>query len=197
MKMTDKDSKANVAPNDGMSVDLEKFKQFESDNFKQREEIRSLKEQLKSFDSEKKSIEEKRLKEANDWKSLAENYKTEAEKTKDALNSYIEKEKEGRKNTAILSELSRLGFDPTYTQEAFKLLDKSKVMIDDDTTRVYGADEVAKEFASKYQNFPWFKKAANTANHNGSTNGRPNFDIKTMSRAELKEHFRKKLETGR
>jgi superfamily II DNA helicase RecQ len=194
----DNDPKGKVPADDGKSVDLDKLKQFETDNFKQREEIRALKSQLTSFDAEKKALEEKRLKEANDWKQLAENYKTEAERTKDILNSYQEKEKETKKNTAILTELSRLGFDTTYTQEAFKLLDKSKVMIDEEIGRVYGADEVAKEFADKYQSFPWFKKSTMGVNHNGTVNnGRPNLDTSSMSRAELKEHFRKKLQTGR
>lgn len=188
-------NKPDAGANGGKPTDLElKIKELEADNFKYREQLRDFKSKFEGFDAEKRAIEEKRLKEANDWKALADKYKQDAEQRAAELNGFKEKEKEGKKAQQLLSELSRLGFDPQYTQDAFKLLDKSKVMIDEDTGRVYGAEEVAKDFATRYQNFPWFKKQPPAANHSMPAHGtRPEFNPRGKSVAELKEYWKEKL----
>lgn len=190
-------NKPDAGTNTGKPSDLEvKIKELEADNFKYREQLRDFKTKFEASETDKRKKEESVLKEANDWKSLADKYKQEAEQRTSELNGFKEKEKEGKKTHSILSELTRLGFDPQYTQDAFKLLDKSKVMIDDETGRVYGADEAAKEFASKYSNFPWFKKQSPGVNHSMPASGqRPNLDLKSMKKDELTKFWKDKLGT--
>jgi hypothetical protein len=142
----------------------------------------------------KGEAEEKRLKEANEWKGLSERYKAELDETSGKLTKFIEREKEGKKANAVFTELSKLGFQPQYREEAFKLLDRGSVNVDEETGRVYGAETVAKEFATKYREYPWFSKQNNPANHSMPRNGNPStsLDLAKMSTHELIEHHKKK-----
>ena len=169
-----------------------KNKELETDNFKYRDQLREFKTKLELEALDKKKIEETRLREANDYKSLADKYKQEAEEHAEKLKTFAEREKEVKKNTALLTELSKFGFDPQHATEAFKLIDRTRILIDEETNRVFGADEVAKEAATKFQGYPWFNKKQIGVNHAGSTNNKPTLDVKTMSSAEIRKYYLEK-----
>jgi hypothetical protein len=176
----------------------EKIKQVEADNFKLREERREAKVKFEQFEKDKKSLEESKLTEAKEFEKL---YKMTLQKNTELETNYEKLQgtiKDSKKTEAVMTELHKFGFDDAYRQDALGLIDRKQIAIDEETGLVIGAERVVKDFVTKYATFPYFKKGKTGANHNGtSSQGSPNIDLKSMSVAQLKDHFRKKQETGR
>ena len=174
----------------GKSTDWEaKLKELETDNFKLREKNRELKTGLETFESRLRTVEAEKNEKDNNWKAIAEGLKKDLEVERTEKQQLKTAKVETKKNTAILNELTKLGFDTKFTEEAFKLIDKNKVIVDDESEYILGASDVAKEFASKYSTLGFFGKKTLQANHSSSNGKAPSLDVKSMSKAEVREYF--------
>jgi hypothetical protein len=175
-----------------------KISELEGDNFKLREKRRELEAKFQGFEEEKKTLETKKLEETNQWKTLYERSQESLKAKDEIIGGFKEKEKSGKKNSALLKELTKHGFNAKFTTEAFKLIDTKSVGFDEETGVVMGADTAAKEFVTKYGDLPWFDKKDPGLNHNGSGNGKgPSLDIANMSKADLKKYYEEKQRRGR
>lgn len=172
----------------------EKIKAFETDNYKLREERRALREQIDNISRSKKDEETEGLIKAKEFEKLAGTYKQELETIRKKAEALESEKKDSKKTKALISELNKYSFDPSYETDVLSLIDRKQIAIDDETGLVIGADRVAKEFAQKYGSFPYFKKAKPGANHN-SPDGKssPNIDPASMSREDLKKYYANKI----
>ncbi len=144
----------------------------------------ALEQELEALKKEKQSREEADLQAQNKFKELYEAQKARAESIEKELSSTRETIVEGKKNTAIRTELVKLGFDETHIESAFKLLDKKMVAYDQSTGTVVGADEAAKAFHQNYGSLGFFKKQTPGANHQAPGGQPGKIDLSKISTSE-------------
>lgn len=171
-----------------------KVKELETDNFKLREQKRTFQSQIEEHQTSLREKEEKVLRESSSHKELADRYREDAEKLKNQLNEFKTRETEGKKKRAVFQELTKLGFDAKYSEEAFRLIDHSKVIVEEDTGSVLGATDIAKDFASKYAEFPYFRKRSSSGANHSSSSPTPGqlLDVRGMSKKEIAEYYERK-----
>lgn len=145
----------------------------------------ALEEQVNALLKEKQSREEAELQAQNKFEQLYQAQKVRAETFEKELASTREMITEGKKNTAIRSELFKLGLDEAHVETAFKLLDKNAVQVDPSTGVVFGADEAAKAFHQSYGSLGLFKKQASGVNHSAPGGNNPSApEVSKLSQAE-------------
>lgn len=121
----------------------------EKDNF--RTSNAKLLAKVEELENSIKSKEEAALKEKEDWKTLFEQKAKEVETLTGTI-QLTEKEKlEGVKKTELKKELTKLGINPVFVDQATKLADLDSVKIDKETGVVYGADVVAKTLSEEWK----------------------------------------------
>lgn len=116
---------------------------------------------------------ENKLKEQNDWKTLAETYKTRAEQAEIKNKSFMEEFFTEKKRTALYQELSKLGLRAEAEQD-LDLLDLSGIAVErTDHGRVipHGADLEAQKI--KQARPHWFKSATAPKINTGGANAGP------------------------
>lgn len=146
--------------------------------------VSSMQEQLTALQKEKQSKEETDLQSQNKFKELYEAHKVKSEGLEKELNSVKETIVEGKKNSALRTELVKLGLDEANLEAAFKLLDKKHVQFDPNTGTVLGADEAAKSFHQAYSSLGFFKKQTPGVNNTASTGHPGKSDISKLSMDE-------------
>lgn len=152
---------------------------------KQKAEIESLRNELKSQTEQK-------LTEKEEYKTLWEREREERAKIQDQLNTMSGQIRQSRKRSAVRRELEKLGLNSKYADEAFKLVDLESVVVDSDTEAVIGAEEAAKSFYTQYSNLGFFagqkpgvdQRAPQTDTVSTKT------DLKKMSREELDAYIK-------
>jgi predicted RNase H-like nuclease (RuvC/YqgF family) len=188
MVMSDQNAKGDQSS--GKSTDWEaKLKELETDNFKLREKNRELKSGLEGFETRLKTVEAEKNEKDNNWKAIAEGLKKDLEAKSAEAQQFKLAKVETKKNTAILNELNKLGFDTKFTEEAFKLIDKNKVIVDDESEYILGASDVAKEFATKYSTLGFFGKKQIQANHSSSKGNAPSLDVQSMTKEQVRQYY--------
>jgi hypothetical protein len=164
---------------------------------KLKKEKENYKKQLEALKSQLNTDQENKLKEKEEYKKLAELKTKELETFKAEKQALEDKIKLGTINSAVKTELEKLGLDTSLFEDAYKLAEKQikdGVTIDPDTNSVIGADEVAKQFYQKYSTLGFFKKATAGVNHtatkgNAAINGKPDFS--KMKTSEIVEYWKK------
>lgn len=144
----------------------------------------ALEEQLSALQKEKQSKEEADLQSQNRFKELYEAQRTRAETIEKELVSTKEAIVDGKKNSAIRSELFKLGLEEAHLDSAFKLLDKKMVEFDPNTGMVLGADEAAKAFHQSYGSLGFFKKQIPGVNHSAPSGQPGTIDLSKISTAD-------------
>lgn len=102
-----------------------------------KDELEKLREEISRRDKEK-------LAEKDNFKELLAMTEKEKTEIKQQLNTLKSALTEAKKVSALKSEFTKLGLNQQYTEQALKLADKGKVIVDDDTSIVTGADLCAK-----------------------------------------------------
>ena len=129
--------------------------------------LAEAKAKLSDFETKEKEREENDLLQKDEHLKLIDLLKREKADIladRDKLKSTIA---EGKKNSAILNELKKLGFvdNADNREAALKLIDKSMVSLDNDTGVVMGADLSAKTFHEKFHGLGLFaRKVAGASN---------------------------------
>lgn len=129
--------------------------------------VAELKAKLSSLETEKKERDEDEMLKKEEHLKLIEILKQEKQDIiadRDRLNKTIT---EGKKNSAVLNELKKLGFVDTNDnrEAALKLIDKTMVSIDGDTGVVMGADLSAKSFHEKFHGLGLFARKGPGTSH--------------------------------
>ena len=141
-----------------------------------------------TLETKLKDVEESELKAKENYKQLYETANTRAENLKKELESFKEKEKSVKVNTAIVKELYKFGLAPEHAETALKLFDRGSVNLDPDTLVVVGAEEAAKSFHEKHSSLNFWKKSGPGVNQNGF-NGSSNNNTKELRRMTLDEKY--------
>jgi hypothetical protein len=124
-------------------------------------------EAQKRVDAEKlaKEAEEKRLKDAGDYKTLSEQLAAEKADREKSDKENKEKLAKGAKLSKVQEELGKQGLDPKAVAHALKLVDLEQVKYDESTGVVIGADAVASKLKVELPNL--FVKADKEKMNNG------------------------------
>jgi len=145
----------------------------------------------KKAETDKRRALELQLKERNEKDMLdKENYKELLKSREDDLakanatvQEYERVKKQAQVNSSLRDELLKLGADPKHMDKALKLMDRERLIVDEDTGVVIGAQEAAKAFYQSNSDLGFFSKKAPGVNHNA-----PSLDI-----ADSKEAYKAEL----
>lgn len=155
----------------------------------------------KELEAQLKQRQESELKEQNKYKELFEARTQELAAARTELTGYQEKMKHARKLAAVSQELQKLGIRPGKEQVAYKLMDLTKVAIDEDTETVIGADQVAKSFYEENADLGiWGKPSPRVSHAAASSDATPHSisdlsldqKLKMLAELELKNPNRRK-----
>lgn len=123
-------------------------------------------EKRKSLEAELKALKEKEMLEKENYKELLKHREEELNQLKTKAQEYELARKRASVNSSLRDELIKLGVDAKHMDTALKLIDRDKVMVDEDTGVVIGADMAAKTFYQKNADLGFFKKGTPGVNHN-------------------------------
>lgn len=110
------------------------------------DQLKEANRRLKALEDEKKARDEESLRKTNDWKTLAERYKTEAEEKEKRINGLQTNLILDRKFQAVRDACVKLGLRPESVDD-LEGRDMSDVEVETTSTgriNVLGADEFAK-----------------------------------------------------
>jgi len=150
--------------------------------------LQGAKEELESLKRWKADLEEADMLKGKEYEKVIENYKLklgDSEKKNLELSETIQGSK---KNSALLTELKKLGFvdNDKNRQAALKLINRSAMTVDPTTNTILGADDAAKGFLGDYGELGFFGKTTTGTNHDApSMNINMPKDIGSLTRAEI------------
>ncbi len=153
------------------------------------DDMKKFKARAKELEDKEKAQETARLKEANDWKTLAEKRENEAKEASERAERIQESYIGDRKYSSILSEANKLNLRPEAVAD-LEGLDLSSVQVETTNTgkiNVLGA----KEFAERLKTLKphWFADKGTTRVNSGSTGVRDSGEpitAKQLLEAEMK-----------
>lgn len=162
---------------------VEKLKK-EKENYSK--SLSALKEELAGIKRQQEEATEKELVAQAKYKEAFEAEKKRAEKLSEDLKAKDQKITQGSINSSLRTELLKLGAEETHLDTIFKLIDRSTVSVDPETSVVIGADMTAKTFYEKHSGLGFFKKSGAKPNHEAARGGNPNAqpDLKKLSYEE-------------
>jgi hypothetical protein len=131
-------------------------------------------QKLQELTKFKQDAEEAELLKQKQFETVINNLKAEKTKLDSELKAERETTTRARMNTALLSELKKLGFDDNDSNKeaALKLASFKNVTIDPTINAVVGAEDAAKEFYDKFNSLGFFAKK-----QGGTSNNAPKFNL--------------------
>lgn len=158
-------------------------------------EAKKLKEQLKTLEEEKTRTHESKLKEQNEWKTLAESYKGQLDQTKAVLVEQEQSIVNGMKYQEFEKHLGGRLKNKDYAT----FIDFDKIVMNPETKRIddESVKGVISEFVKNHSHLVEFTGGArvpNEAARSGSVNR--DEDWKKMSPRELEEYIKKQAQAG-
>jgi len=110
-------------------------------------EKKTLQERLEKLEADQKALEEKKLKENNEWQAIAKLKEEEAKKAREEALNLKQGLEAGLKMSAILRAI-----DGDIEEQFYPLVDTSKIVINPETglPDPSSVDAYAKEFVTKY-----------------------------------------------
>lgn len=147
--------------------------------------LAAMRDELASVKTEKQTREQQELEQKQEYKRLYEAEKQRLEGLNKEYTGLKDQINQGKLNSALRSELVKLGLDEQHLEAALRLVDRNIVNIDPGTQVVVGADEAAKQFYSQYSSLGFFKKQTTVANHTATKtiNSGP-LDLSKMSQED-------------
>lgn len=136
-------------------------------------------EELKKF---KADMEEAELLKTKQYETLLNNHKEKLAKVEADLKAEREVSTKAKLNTAVLTELKKLGFvdNEANKEAALKLMSFKNVAVDPALNAVVGAEDAAKDFMEKFSQLGFFDKKT------GSTQGAaPQYNFKQGQMPDL------------
>lgn len=113
-----------------------------------------LQEELQSMKVRMQEIEEEKLQKERNFEQLAEQRKSEIESWRQKYENQQKFMVDTAKVGSIKSELSKLGINQDRVDLALKMVDINKLQYDNEAKIILGADDLARELASKVPE--WF-----------------------------------------
>jgi len=154
--------------------------------------VEKLKKELEHHRAKAKSEEEMRLKEKDDFKSLAEIRAREAEEWKTKY-SHLE---QTVKTNAVESKLKEAflskGGKAEFLDDALKLMPRSGLAIDPETNVVVGIDNAINAFYERHKSTGYFKTGNPMVSHAApGVSGHVRPDISKMTQQQMIDQLRK------
>jgi len=154
--------------------------------------VEKLKKELEHHRAKAKSEEEMRLKEKDDFKSLAEIRAREAEEWKTKYTTLEHTVKTNTVESKLKEAFLAKGGKAEFLDDALTLMPKTGVAIDPETNVVVGIDNAINAFYERHKSTGFFKIGNSMANHAApGSNGHVKPDFKKMSVNEQMEYLRK------
>lgn len=184
------DAKQNTATYPAHFVD--KLKKEKDSKVRQ---IAELTQRLESLEQERDQSQVKDLEEKEQFKTLYEQEKTRRSEIEQRLGSLQTAMVEARKKSAVKKELLKLGLDPVREDIAFRLIDTSAVIVDDETNVIIGAEDVAKAFYDQNKDLGIFGRQTPGVSHQApQRTGGTRKNTREMNSNELKEVIKSTFE---
>lgn len=159
-------------------------------------EAKKLKEQLRSLEEEKTKSHESKLKEQNEWKTLAESYKEQLDKTKSVLVEQEQSIVNGMKYQEFEKHLGGRLRD----KELATHIDFERILINPETKRIddESVKGVVSDFVKKYSylvDFGSAPRVPNEAARSGSVSSSGK-RIEEMTARELEAYIKAQAQAG-
>lgn len=135
----------------------------EKDNAAKR--LHDLQAQLKTLEEQARTKQESELQEKEQYKTLWEQEKQRAQEVSGKLDGLKNQMVDARKRSAIKEHLLKLGLNPQHEKTAFRLMDSSTVIFDDETQSIVGAEEAARSFHDQFKDLGIFGKTVPGVSH--------------------------------
>ena len=163
-----------------------------SDKMPSSDSYNKMRKELDHWRSKAKSEEENRLKEREDYKSLADLKSKEAEDYKAKLDSVLKSNKEQAIASKLKEAFLSKGGKAEFLDDALTLMPKTGVAIDPETNVVVGIDNAINAFYERHKSTGFFKIGNSIVSHAApGSNGHVKPDFKKMSVNEQMEYLRK------
>jgi hypothetical protein len=154
--------------------------------------VHELQSQLDALKSQQVQAEKDELQKKEQYKTLWEQTEQKAQSLAQKLQEKELREVEAKKRNAIKQQLLKLGLNAQHEETAFRLMNSSTVIIDDETGSVIGAEDAAKSFYDQYKTLGIFGKTGPGVSHTApSMVNSSSKDLSQMNLEELKEAYRK------
>lgn len=140
----------------------------EKDNY-----VKKAQELQAKLDANEREAQEKRdaaLVQKEEYKTLYEQEKEKTTKLGTELSQNKTQMADARKKSEVKSHLRKLGLNPVHEKAAFRLMDISKVVVDDETGVIVGAEDTAKAFHDEFKALGFFGKTGPGVSHNAPDN---------------------------
>lgn len=148
------------------------------------EELRAIKEKLRQKETEE-------FEKTQNFKAIADRNAQEANELRKRLEDTQEQIAQGRKNSEIKNELTKVGLKPQYLEEVIRFIPKESVAYDHETGIVTGHKEAVKNILQKFP--PLFGSSIPNVDHSapvGSVKELSVEDYKNMT-PEQRREFKK------
>jgi hypothetical protein len=159
-------------------------------------EAKKLKDQVRAFEEERNKGQENKLKEQNEWKALADSYKTQLDEKAKNLSELNEQVVNGLKFGEFEKHLGGRLRDKDYAT----FIDFDRIVLNPETKRVddESVKGVVSDFVKKHSNLVDFdngKRLPNEAS-SGSNNFSAGKKIDDMNAKELEEYIKTQHKAG-
>lgn len=147
--------------------------------------LTGMREEFSNLQKTLQTREQQELEQKQEYKKLYESERQRVEILNKEHQALQEQIKQAKVNTAIRSELMKLGLDENHLETALKLIDRNVVNVDPGTQVVVGADEAAKQFHLKHAQLGFFKRPTPGINQTASKAVEPGgMDLTKLSQSD-------------
>jgi len=159
-------------------------------------EAKKLKDQVRAFEEERSKGQENKLKEQNEWKALADSYKTQLDEKAKNLSELNEQVVNGLKFGEFEKHLGGRLRDKDYAT----FIDFDRIVLNPETKRVddESVKGVVSDFVKKHSNLVDFDNGKRLPNEaaNGSNNFSAGKKVDDMTARELEEYIKSQYKAG-
>ena len=117
---------------------------------------KALQARLAELEAQMSEEQSRKLESKQKYETLYQQEKERRAAVENQLGALRQAEVDRTKQTAVRSELMKLGLNPKHEATAFRLMDTSDVFIDEDSGRVLGAEDVARKFKEDFHDLGLF-----------------------------------------
>jgi len=135
----------------------------EKDNYVKR--VAELQTQLDAQNAANELAKEQDLVQKEQFKTLYEREKEKAEKLVQDLSQRDKRDQEALKRASVKEHLVRLGLNSEHEKTAFRLMDISTVIVDQETGAVIGSEDAAKAFHDQFKTLGLFGRQGVGVSH--------------------------------
>lgn len=167
-------------------------KKMKQEKLNQAKQIKELTQKLEALEGDRAKEIEDKLAKKEQFKTLWEQEKEKRERLEQDFSGLRTQITEGKKKDALREQLLRLGLNPTHEDTAFRLMDTSSVVVDEDTGSFIGVEETAKDFYEKFKTIGIFGQKSPGVSHKAPVLGKSvSKPLSEMSSKELQEEIKK------